>query len=293
VIVEDPFSAALTGITWTCTASGGASCGNASGAGDISEEVNLPLDGVVTFVAHATVRSNAAEDLSNTATVVPPPGVSDLDAANDSATDLDTAGRPVADLSITKTDGVESYVPGGTLTYTIVVSNAGPSDVAGVTVNDAVLALPQVNGATWTCAAVGGATCTAGPVTGDLSERSRSRSKDGDLHPPRDPEAERLGRSRQLRERGAPSGADDPAPGNNTATDSDTEGAPVADLSLAKTVDNTAPGLGGQVVFSVRVTNRGPSVATGVVVKDLLPEGMRSSLARVPETTTRSRASGA
>ncbi len=41
-----------------------------------------------------------------------------------------------ADLRITKTDGVTSTNPGATLTYTIVVSNAGPDPVTGATVVD-------------------------------------------------------------------------------------------------------------------------------------------------------------
>ena len=41
-----------------------------------------------------------------------------------------------ADLAITKTDGVSMATPGGTTTYTIVVSNNGPSNVTGATVTD-------------------------------------------------------------------------------------------------------------------------------------------------------------
>ena len=40
---------------------------------------------------------------------------------------------PVADLSVTKTDGAAQYTPGDTLSYEIVVSNAGPSSVVGAT----------------------------------------------------------------------------------------------------------------------------------------------------------------
>ena len=43
---------------------------------------------------------------------------------------------PEADLSISKTDGVTSAVPGGSITYTIVVSNNGPSDDPSVTMTD-------------------------------------------------------------------------------------------------------------------------------------------------------------
>src|SRR5206468_3907828 len=88
----------------------------------------------------------------------------------DNATDTDTAGARVSDLSITKSDGVPSYLAGSSVTYTIVVGNAGPSDAVGGTVNDSVLALPQVQGANWTCVAAGGATCTAGPTVGNIND---------------------------------------------------------------------------------------------------------------------------
>src|SRR5262249_45618324 len=41
----------------------------------------------------------------------------------------ETASGAQADLAITKTDGTTTYTPGGTTTYTIVVSNNGPSAV--------------------------------------------------------------------------------------------------------------------------------------------------------------------
>jgi hypothetical protein len=48
-------------------------------------------------------------------------------AGNNSATDGNTAITPTADLRITKDDGVNSVIQGNTVTYTIVVTNAGPS----------------------------------------------------------------------------------------------------------------------------------------------------------------------
>ena len=57
------------------------------------------------------------------------------------------AGRDAqADLGITKTDSSPTYTPGTSLTYSIVVSNAGPSDAIGATVADAAWASSH---ATW------------------------------------------------------------------------------------------------------------------------------------------------
>ncbi|MCB1575135.1 MAG: proprotein convertase P-domain-containing protein, partial [Xanthomonadales bacterium] len=70
-----------------------------------------------------------------------------------------TACRAIsADLSITKTDGVTTAVPGGSVTYTITASNAGPDPTTSATVADT---FPAALTCTWTCVGAGGGTCTA------------------------------------------------------------------------------------------------------------------------------------
>src|SRR6185369_8775932 len=81
---------------------------------------------------------------------------------NNSATDSDSIGV-VVNLAATKTDGAASYTPGGTATYTIVVSNSGPSAAANVTISDTLPAGVTLT-AVPTCTPSGTATC--GTVTG-------------------------------------------------------------------------------------------------------------------------------
>jgi len=66
---------------------------------------------------------------------------------------------PVADLSISKSDGSATYTPGGTATYVITVSNAGPDAATGVVVTDNLPDGVTLSGP-WTCTASGG-TCSA------------------------------------------------------------------------------------------------------------------------------------
>src|SRR6185503_18937180 len=147
--------ASLT-CTWTCVGAGGGTC-TASGSGNINDTVNLPSGGSVTYTASCTISASATGSLSNTATVAAPGGVTDPNPGNNSATDVDGLGA-TADLSITKTDGVTAYTPGGSVTYTITASNAGPSDAPGSTVADT---FPASLTCTWTCVGAGGGTCTA------------------------------------------------------------------------------------------------------------------------------------
>lgn len=66
-----------------------------------------------------------------------------------------------ADLSISKSDSSATYVPGGSASYTIVVSNAGPDAALGVVVTDNLPRGVTLSGA-WTCTAGAGATCSSG-----------------------------------------------------------------------------------------------------------------------------------
>lgn len=66
----------------------------------------------------------------------------------------------------------------------------------------------------------------------------------------------------------------DSIPNNQVRLEDDISGLPFADLSLTQTVDNASPNLNANVVFTVRVSNSGPSAVLGVKVKSLLPSGL-------------------
>ena len=53
--ITDTFPAALTSVSWTCAASGGSSCGSASGSGNLNTTANLLAGGTVTYTVNATV----------------------------------------------------------------------------------------------------------------------------------------------------------------------------------------------------------------------------------------------
>ena len=69
----------IYGATWTCTGSGGGAC-SAAGAGDIADIVDLPVMGQVVFVASGVVGSGVV--LSNTAEVIPPMDIVEIDIGN-------------------------------------------------------------------------------------------------------------------------------------------------------------------------------------------------------------------
>src|SRR5262249_51834286 len=90
----------------------------------------------------------------------------DLNPADNTATDTTPiANNPEADLQVTKTNNVTSIQPGGVVTYTITVTNAGPNDVTGATFTDNVPA--SLSGVGFTTTADGGAVVTPGSGTGN------------------------------------------------------------------------------------------------------------------------------
>jgi uncharacterized repeat protein (TIGR01451 family) len=121
--VADTFPASLT-CTWTCVGAGGGTC-TASGSGNIAGTVNLPAGGSVTYTASCTISAAATGTLSNTATVTAT-GVTDPNPANNSATDTDTLNAaPGAVVTGTKTVSAGPYAVGGTITYTVTLTNSG------------------------------------------------------------------------------------------------------------------------------------------------------------------------
>jgi uncharacterized repeat protein (TIGR01451 family) len=253
-IVADTFPAPLTGCAWTCVGTLGGTC-TAAGAGNISDVINLPNGGSVTYTAQCSVPASTAAGIpiANTATITPPMGVPDPTPGNNSATDTDTTFVS-ADLSITKTDGVASVVAGDPLTYTIVASNGGPSDALGGAVADT---FPAELTCTWTCAGSGG-TCTAagsGNIndTVDLPVGSSVTYTAGCTVAPGTVNGTVINNTATV---AVAAGASDPAPGNNSATDTTTVIAG-SGVSGTKTVTgDTVPG--GAIVYSIVLTNAGP-----------------------------------
>jgi uncharacterized repeat protein (TIGR01451 family) len=170
VHVTDPLPAAITGATWTCTATNG-SCDFASGSGSIDEFVSLAAGGSATFTINGTVDIAATGNLVNTATAEPPAGATCTTppcTRTSTVTNTD-AGSP--QLSVTKTATPSTFAIGQAGTYSIQVSNTGTSSTSGtITLNDPVPANIVItatpSGTGWNCAASTATTvsCTTSTV---------------------------------------------------------------------------------------------------------------------------------
>jgi uncharacterized repeat protein (TIGR01451 family) len=267
--VADTFPASLT-CTWTCVGAGGGTC-TASGSGNINDAVNLPAGGSTTHTATCTISAAATGTLSNTATVTAAGGITDPTPGNNSATDTDTLA-PSADLAITKTDGVTTVLAGGSLTYTIVASNPGPSNAPGSTVTDT---FPAGLTCTWTCVGAGGGTCTASG-SGNIGDTANLPSGASVTYTATCAvSGSAVGVLSNTATVATGAGAGDPNPGNNSATDTTTVLSP-ADVSGTKTVSGSFIA-STPVTYTVTLTNAGLGTQQdnpGDEFTDVLPAGL-------------------
>ncbi|MEO8034827.1 MAG: SBBP repeat-containing protein, partial [Acidobacteriota bacterium] len=271
VTVTDTFPASLTGVTWTATTGAPAATGFvASGSGNINQTgIGIPIGATLTYTVNATVLPGTTGTLSNTATATESPDVIDVNNANNSATDT-TLLVPSANLAITKTDGVTTATPGGSVTYTITASNAGPSNATGATVADT---FPASLTCTWTCVGAGGGTCTASGA-GNINDSVNLPSGGSVTYTASCTISSfATGTLSNTATVTAPGGVTDPVPGNNSATDTDTL-APNADVAITKTDGVTTVTAGGSTTYTITAGNAGPSNASGTTVADTFPASL-------------------
>jgi uncharacterized repeat protein (TIGR01451 family) len=175
----------------------------------------------------------------------------------------------VADLALSKTAEPNPVNAGERLTFTLTVTNSGPSDAPAVAVVDTLPAEVAYVGAV-------GAFCSGVPVgasgtlTCQLGALAAGASDSFQVFVDVDPSTQSGTVILNTAVVSGP-GSSDPDPGDNDdEVEVDVETA--ADLSIGKsTVAEVVPGQ--EFDWTVSVVNDGPGTATGVVVSDTLPAG--------------------
>lgn len=135
--VSDTMPAALTGVSWTCAGSGGASCGVANGTGSISTTVTVPLGGAVTFTINATISGSFSGTLSNTVTVGMPANIQNTvsSVATDN-TNVTAVVTPTAGISVSAISG-NTTEAGGSAFFSVVLDSQPTGSVTiGLSSND-------------------------------------------------------------------------------------------------------------------------------------------------------------
>ena len=177
---------------------------------------------------------------------------SDPNGGNNSDT-ITTTVQTETDLAISKADSPDPVIAGQALTYTLFITNIGPSNATGVVLTDTLPAGVTFASASAGCANAGGTvTCTIGNLSAGASlQRTIMVTVNS-------------GTTGSLANTVTIAGNEtDPTPGNNSDT-SLTTVQTETDLIISK-ADSPDPVVAGQLLtYTLTITNAGPSNATGV-----------------------------
>lgn len=294
VTVNNPGPSDANNLTFTdqlpagVTFVSGTDCANAGG-GQVTcniSEITCGNSAQRTFTV--AVGSSVAEGatLTNNVTAITR-DETERNAADDVST-LNTAVRRKTNLAISKTRTAPAgnCVPGETVNYTIVASNSGPSDATDATVTDTFDPNLTCN---WTCAATGSASCS-GSGSGSINDSVDIAAGGGNFVTYSVTCTIDPGMRGTLTNSAAVAieagTLTDPVGGNNSASNTCTL-VPRANLTMTKTVTGNTPatpGLASDVVYTITVTNNGPSDAIDgdVTVLDTLPTALASLVSIAP-----------
>jgi uncharacterized repeat protein (TIGR01451 family) len=250
--------------TVTCTPGGG----------------NLSSGGSATFTITVTVNATGAGSaVGNTASV-------DSTSPHDPDPSNNTTGTSIqvqtqADLELTKSAADPTPAIDADDTFTLTVTNHGSGDAENVTIDDPVPAGLSFVSASPECQLQGNIVhCALGTVAADDIASVTVTLRPG-------PSAHGQAISNLA---SVSSTTDDPTPGNNNDSAGITVGERV-DLHLEKSVSPASVTAGENAIYTLTVTNSGPSDATGVTLTDPLQPGI-SFVGATPSQGTCSEASG-
>lgn len=258
VRVTDPLDPATTFVSATAQQGSCAMTGQTLGClvGTLAPGATTAITVTVALAsgANAVVQNSA----SVTSTTPDPDPSNNVDSTSFNPT-------IIADLALTKSASPAQVAAGGTVTYTIVVTNNGTSDAVNAVLKDA---LPTGLTVVTAAATSGSCTTTSTDVTCTWPTLAEGASSTVTVQ--------------ALVAADAPAGtvtntasvaspAEDSNPANNSDA-ADVEVVQSADISVVKTADATAVP-GGAFGYTLTVANGGPSVARGVTAADTLPAG--------------------
>ena len=226
---------------------------------------------------------NSAGDLSNSASVE---GDRRDPNPDDNTVTATTTVNPAADLVVTKSDFPDPVLVGDTLTYTVTVTNNGPSNATGVVLTDTLptdVTFPSAVTTQGSCNyASGSVTC----LLGDLGSGA-SATVTITVTP-----AEGASGSTITNKANVTSEVSDPDAGNNSANEGTKVQIPAeADLSVVKSDTPDPVFVGNPLTYTLTVANDGPERATKVVLTDILPANVTFGSA-LPSQGSCSEASG-
>ena len=249
------------GLTFVSSAPGPPTCNESSGTVTCDLDT-LASSGTTMVEVQVSVDPSTRGTLTNTASVAS--NETDPDPANNTSA-ATTAVAAEADVSVTKSDSPEPVIAGTDLSYTLTVTNSGPSSATGVNLTDTLSSAVSFGSASQGC----GYSAGTNQVTCDLGQQGVGGTTTITVLVMVDSSATgTISNTASL-----VSIETDPDPTNNTSVATTTV-VVEADLLVAKS-DSPDPVIAAtNLTYTLTVTNGGPSDATGVVITDALPSAV-------------------
>ncbi len=251
----------------------------------------IDLDSGVANAATATltftVNAGTSGQIVNTASVPDMSAAGENDITNNSDS-VPVTIQPDFDIIVDKTVNNATPTPGSNVTYTVTLTNDGPSTANGVVLSDAV-----PSGLTFVSGTLNG---QAGTLTGSNVTFPAVNVLAGT--------GNALTATLVFTVNGTASGQivntaqvpDMSANGENDVTNNSDDAVitvtPIADLAVTKTVDKSNAQIGDTLTYTVTVTNNGPSPANAVQAVDTLPAGVTFVSGTGPNSTALSASNG-
>jgi len=274
--INDSIQANISGLTTNCTPAWRCGTNTSSGNTVSFSNASLEVGEQLSITVSGLVASSTTGNLSNTAEVTIPrgSGFNDVILVNNIATDTDTLYAK-ADLAITKTSPSNSYTATNPITYTVVVTNNGPSDAQGVRIVDNKPS--QIASWTWQCTTVFNAAGCNG-VTGstfNFIDNGVRIQVGGRIeytvtaYLPTNAylDTSNIANTARVLIPGSTNYVDLNS-SNNSSTDTDI---PYIDLQITKTDNGAAFTPNGTIPYTVTVTNNSTFDLTGIGVLDQKP----------------------
>lgn len=279
-LISDIVPAVITNTIWTAVPYGKASIlsGDAGITNNVAVTATIPAgaDNGVIITVDGVIAANASGSIVNTATATASePGIPPVNAT--ATTLVTTASR----LTLSKT-GPAVMSRGGSVSYSMVLSNAGPSDAMGVVLTDTISNV--LENVRWRVLSRNGAVVTDGisgtgnliSVTADLpaaDTASITVTVIGDVRM-NAPDGDVLNTAYAQQ----PGGTKIPS---NTVVSTLTA---LADLAILKSGQHETFE-GGTLTYILVIDNHGPSAANGATVVDTLPAGLTNPVVAIAGAT--------
>lgn len=225
------------------------------------------------FTLVTTVAPNATGAINNSASIGFTGG-SDPTPGNSSGSSSTVTIAADANLGVTKNTTTTTVAAGGTISYTINVTNAGPEPAASVVMTDVLPASLRFQSITapagWTCTtpavgANGTVTCTAATLpTGATATFTLVTT------------VASTATGTVTNTATASHSGTDGNPTNNSGTSTPTTITVTgADLSIVKNTGTTTAPAGSTLSYTIAITNAGPLAAANVSMTDVLPASLQ------------------